>query len=176
MHIILKKLTKKESRMAQMIVEIEHTEDYNFLAKTSKSSFEVRPKEISPLEYFCVGLISCSGYDIVAIPKKQGYEVKNLKLKAEIIRRDNTPYKFDAFHLIYSFDSTAEPITARRWVLASLETYCTTINTVRDSAKVLYTIIYNGQKIADKDEILSGKEFSDFVFDQNALSQASCAS
>lgn len=162
--------------MAHMSVEIEHTDGINFLARTPKAEFEIKPKEISPLEYFCLGLISCSGYDIVAIPKKQGYEVKNLKLKADIVRKDNAPYKFDAFHLIYTFDSTAEEITARRWVLASLETYCTTINTVRDSAKVYYTIVYNGKTIADKDEILSGKTAMDYDFEAAGSGGGACSS
>ncbi len=40
--------------------------------------------------------------------------------------------------------------------MASLETYCSTINTIRDSVVVSYSVIHNGKKIKDNEKIISG--------------------
>lgn len=137
-------------------VEIKNTEGINFKAKTSKAEFDVIPKEVSPIELFAVATISCSGTDMVMMPQKQGHEVKNLEISADIIRNDDYPQKFNEMHLFYSFDCDAEEDVAKRWVMASLETYCSTINTIRSDVKVNYTIVYNGQKIVENKAIISG--------------------
>ena len=45
---------------------------------------------------------------------------------------------------------------AARFVMASLETYCSTINTIRDSVKISYTIIHNGKTIRENESMISG--------------------
>ena len=146
-----------------MKVAIRHKDNMEFEAKTEKNSFIVNPKGgISPIEYFSIGLISCSGTDMVAIPQKQGFEIKNLSIEADITRAEEMPRKFDEIHLIYTFDSTADTTTALRWVQGSIETYCSTINTVRGVSKISYTVVYNGENIADKKEIISGASSVDF--------------
>jgi len=146
-----------------MRVSIKHNSGMEFEAKTEKNSFVVNPKGgISPIEYFSIGLISCSGTDMVAIPESQGKTVENLSIEADITRAEEMPKKFDDIHLIYTFDSTVDSIAAKRWVQGSIETYCSTINTVRGVSKISYTIIYNGETIADKEEIISGATTTDF--------------
>jgi putative redox protein len=93
---------------------------------------------------------------MIALPKKQGFDVKNLSIKSEVVRNEEPPRKFNEIHLTYTFDSTADATTAKHWVLASIETYCSTINTVRDTSHITYTIIYNGETVADREEIISG--------------------
>jgi len=139
-----------------MHVSITNTDGINFKAKTSKAEFDVIPKEVSPIELFAVAIISCSGTDMVMLPQKQGFEVKNLTIGADIERSESYPQKFNTMHITYSFESTADETTARRWVLSSLETYCSTINTVRSDVKVSYTIHYNGNCIADNEKLISG--------------------
>jgi putative redox protein len=139
-----------------MEVSIHHQEGMKFEAKTSKSSFIINPEEITPVEIFAAGMISCSGSDMIALPKKQGFDVKNLSIKSEVVRNEEPPRKFNEIHLTYTFDSTADATTAKHWVLASIETYCSTINTVRDTSHITYTIIYNGETVADREEIISG--------------------
>jgi len=146
-----------------MKVSIKHTTGMEFEATTEKNTFIVNPKGgISPMEYFAVGLISCSGTDMVAIPESQGLKVENLSIEADITRAEEMPKKFDEIHMIYTFDSTADATTATRWVQGSIETYCSTINTVRGVSEISYTIIYNGEKIADKKKIISGQATTDF--------------
>ncbi len=139
-----------------MEVKLEYLGDSKFEAKTSKSSFLLDCKEITPVEYFASGLIGCTGIDLVVFAQKDGFEIKDYSVKAEIVRNEGVPYKFNEVHIIYNFKGDFEEIKAKRYILASLESYCTTVNSIRDSVKVFYTIIYNDKTIANKEAIISG--------------------
>ena len=138
-----------------MDVSIEYLGEKKFKANTSKSSYILDCKEITPVEYFATGIIGCTGIDLVVMSEKDGYEVKNYSVKAEIVRTESVPMKFASMHIIYDFEGEFDAIKAKRYIGASLESYCTTINSIRDSVKVSYTIIHNGEKIADKEELIS---------------------
>jgi putative redox protein len=58
-------------------------------------------------------------------------------------------------HIIYDFEGDFDAIKAKRYIGASLESYCTTVNSIRDSVKVSYTIIQNGETITEKETLLS---------------------
>ncbi len=139
-----------------MNVSIEYLGDKKFQANTTKSSYIMDCKEITPVEYFATGIIGCTGIDLVMMSEKDGYEVKNYTVKAEIERISVAPMKFGSIHIIYDFECACDAQKARRYILSSLESYCTTVNSIRDSVKVSYTIIHNGEKIADKEQIVSG--------------------
>lgn len=145
-----------------MNVKITHKEGMKFEAKTEKSSFIIDCPTISPIEYFLAGVISCSATDIVLVPKKQGYEVTNLSIEGDVVRNEEMPRKFNSLHLDYHFDSGAEDDLAARWVMASIETYCSTLNTIRGVTKITYSITHNGKKIREKAEIISGEATTDF--------------
>jgi putative redox protein len=138
-----------------MDVSIEYLGEKKFKANTTKSSYILDCKEITPVEYFATGIIGCTGIDLVVMSEKDGYEVKNYSVKAEIERTESVPMKFASMHIIYDFEGEFDAIKAKRYIGASLESYCTTINSIRDSVKVSYTIIHNGEKIADKEELIS---------------------
>jgi len=137
-------------------------------AKTSKSSFEIKPSVISPVEYFLAGAISCSVTDMVMLPKNQGYEVSDIQIDGDVIRNDTPPRKFNEIHLKYIFNSNGDNLIARRWVLSTLETYCSTLNTLRGVSKISFSIVHNGELIADKDEIESGANSSNSISDETA--------
>ncbi len=139
-----------------MEIVLNYLGDKEFDVKTGKSGFKMDAKEITPVEYFASGLIGCTGIDLVVLAQKDGYEVKNYTLKADIVRQLAVPYKFGSVHITYSFEGDFEELKAKRYILSSLESYCTTVNSIRDSVKIEYTIIYNGKKIADKESIISG--------------------
>jgi putative redox protein len=139
-----------------MEINLEYLGDNKFNAKTAKSSFILDAKEITPVEYFAIGIIGCTGVDLVTFADKDGYLVNNYSVKAQIQRQLDVPYKFKSLHVIYKFDGSFDDIKAKRYILASLESYCTTINSIRDSVEVFYTIIYNGKTIANKESIISG--------------------
>ncbi|MDO9207356.1 MAG: OsmC family protein, partial [Sulfuricurvum sp.] len=112
--------------------------------------------QISPIEYFLSGIIACSATDVVMLPKQQGFDVTNLEVDGEVVRNEEAPRKFKTLHLEYRFDSNADDTLAARWVMASLETYCSTINTIRDSTVITYTIIHNGNRIRENETMISG--------------------
>jgi putative redox protein len=139
-----------------MKITVSHQDAMRFEAKTEKSSFIIDCPQISPIEYFLSGIISCSATDVVMLPQKQGYEVKNLEVDGEVVRNETAPRKFNTLHLEYRFDSNADDTLAARWVMASLETYCSTINTIRDSVAITYTIKHNGKTIRENEKMISG--------------------
>jgi putative redox protein len=96
------------------------------------------------------------------VPKKQGIDVTDLVIDGDVVRAEEMPQKFDALHLDYNFNSSADDDTAARWVMASIETYCSTLNTIRGVTKITYSITHNGKKIRDKAEIISGETATDF--------------
>jgi putative redox protein len=139
-----------------MKISVSHIDAMRFEAKTEKSSFIIDCPQISPIEYFLSGIIGCTATDIVMLPKQQGYEVSNLQVEGDVIRNESAPKKFNSLHLEYRFDSNADDTLAARWVMASLETYCSTINTIRDTTVITYTIIHNGTVIRENEKMISG--------------------
>lgn len=139
-----------------MKVTVLHKEGMSFEAKTQNSSFIIDVPVITPLEYFLAGIISCSATDIVSIPKNQDKTVTNLVIEGDAVRNEDFPKKFNQLHLDYSFNSDGDDMMASRWVMASLETYCSTINTIRDSVSISYSITHNGNKIRENEKMISG--------------------
>lgn len=139
-----------------MEITLNYIGDKKFEAQTSKSSFLIDAEKITPVEYFAAGIIGCTGIDLVALANKDGFEVREYSVKAEIDRKLSIPYKFEKLHIIYSFKGDFESIKAKRYILSSLENYCTTVNSIRESVKIEYTIVYNGETIANCESIRSG--------------------
>ena len=139
-----------------MKVTVTHKEAMKFEAKTQKSSFIIDCPTISPVEYFLAGLITCSATDVVLLPKNQGHSVSDLVVDGDVVRAEDHPRKFVQLHLTYSFNSDGDDTQAARWVMASVETYCSTINTVRDTTEISYTIIHNGKTIRENEKMISG--------------------
>jgi len=139
-----------------MKVSITHQEGMKFEAKTAKSSFIIDCPVISPIEYFLSAIITCSATDMILIPKNQGKTVTDLVVDGEVVRAEPHPAKFETLHITYSFNSDADDTTAARWVMASVETYCSTINTIRDTTAISYSITHNGTLIRENEKMISG--------------------
>ncbi len=139
-----------------MKITVSHLEEMKFEAKTEKASFVIDCPVISPIEYFLAGLIACSTTDVQLLPKNQGKTVLNLSVTGDVVRNEENPRKFNKLHLTYDFQSDGDDLQAARWVMASIETYCSTINTVRDSVEISYTIIHNGKTIKENEKVISG--------------------
>ena len=141
-----------------MKISIAHKEAMKFEATTTKSSFIIDCPTISPIEYFLSGIITCSATDVYMLPQNQGKSVSDLVVDGEVKRADDHPKKFETLHLTYTFNSDADSDDqAARWVMASVETYCSTINTIRDTTKISYTIVHNGKMIRENEEMISGQ-------------------
>ena len=139
-----------------MKVSITHLDGMKFEAKTAKSSFIIDCPVISPIEYFLAGIINCTATDMILMPKNQDKKVTDLVVDGEVLRNEAHPCKFNTLHLTYNFNSDADDVTASRWVMASLETYCSTINTIRDTTKITYSVTHNGNLIKENEEMISG--------------------
>ena len=137
------------------MISIKHIDNKKYEATNGKEILIIDTNKYSPVEYFITGMGNCSLYDVVEMGKK--YNIKNAKMDIEFKRKETFPKIFNEFHFIYQFESDADNVTAKRWVLSSLETYCSTINTVRAASKIYYTIIHNNDTIAYKEMILSGE-------------------
>ena len=138
------------------MIKIRHIGGHIYEARNNKETIIVDIKKYTPVEYFVTGLANCSAYDIVELAKQKGYELNNFIMEIEYKRKNTFPKIFTKFHFIYKFDSNADNITAKRWVLSSLETYSSTINTVRNTSKIYYSIYLNNEIIAFKESITSG--------------------
>ena len=138
-----------------MNVSVEYLGEKKFKANTLKSSYILDCKEITPVEYFAIGIIACTGIDLVMMAEKDGYEVKNYSVKAEIERTASIPMKFASMHIIYEFEGEFDAAKAKRYIGASLESYCTTVNSIRDSVKITYTIVHNGETLVKNEGLIS---------------------
>lgn len=147
-----------------MEVSVEYKGDKTFKANTLKSSFILDCKEITPVEYFATGIIGCTGIDLVMMAEKDGFEVRNYTVKAEIERSTSVPMKFVSMHIIYDFEGDFDAIKAKRYIGASLESYCTTVNSIRDSVRVRYTVIQNGEVIVENEALMSMKALQEDGF------------
>ena len=152
------------------MIKIRHINDHIYEATNGKDIIIINPEKYTPIDFFVTGLANCSAYDVVELSKAKGYKLENFTLEVEYKRKDTYPKIFTEFHFIYSFNSDADNMTARRWVLSSLETYCSTINTIRNTSKIYYTIKHNKETIAFKESILSGQtnEYKDLEDDDFA--------
>jgi len=139
-----------------MKVTVTHKEAMKFEAKTEKSSFIIDCPTISPVEYFLSGVITCSATDIVLLPKNQGFSVTDLEVSGDATRAEDHPRKFTKLFLEYTFNSDGDDLQAARWVAASIETYCSTINTIRDTTEISYSVTHNGKLIRENEKVISG--------------------
>ena len=71
-----------------MKVSVSHQDGMKFEAKTAKSSFIIDCPEITPVEYFLAGIITCSATDMVLMPKNQDKTVTDLVIDGDVVRND----------------------------------------------------------------------------------------
>jgi putative redox protein len=139
-----------------MKIKTRYIDEMKFEIVNNKTATIINAKEMSPVEVFTGAMISCSGVDIVHLATKQGYEIKKCEIEADVVKKDTYPQTFKEVTFIYDIQSLADDVVAKRWVLSSLETYCSTINNIRNTTKIYYTIKHNSNLIAYKEAILSG--------------------
>ncbi|NPA11069.1 MAG: OsmC family protein [Epsilonproteobacteria bacterium] len=158
------------------MISIRHIEGHRFEATNGKEVIIVDADKFSPVQHFITGLGNCTLFDVVDMAQKKGFEIE-ASIDVEYKRKDTFPKIFTEFHFIYKLKSNAQPIDAKRWVLSSLETYCSTINTVRATSKIFYTIILNDDTVAYKESIISGRgemKLESFADDDEGYGCACC--
>lgn len=136
-----------------MRVSITRIAENTFKADGANGSITIVPKEFNALEYFLSGLLTCSGTDIVAMAQKNNTTLFSFSMEADMVRNEDFPKKFNAGTITYTLECNVDETTVKHWVMASVQTYCSTINTLRNSVDLSYSIILNGVTIADKTPI-----------------------
>ena len=139
-----------------MKIKTKYLDDMRFEISNNKTTMLINPKEMSPVEVFAGAMITCSGVDVVHLGSKQGFEVTQCEIEADVKRKESFPQTIEEVVFSYEIKSNADDTKAKRWILSSLETYCSTINTIRNTTKIYYTIKHNDNIIAYKETILSG--------------------
>ncbi|MEF3192557.1 MAG: OsmC family protein [Campylobacterales bacterium] len=154
-----------------MTMELIHQGGKQFIANGANGSITIDAAIFSPVEHFAAGLLACSGVDVAMMAEKQGHSLSSFKMVADIERNDDNPRFFRSAHLIYELTTDADETTAKRWVLASIETYCSTINTIRDCVELTFSVICNGHQIVHHEPI---RPLRHTGADLNGFDGASC--
>jgi len=133
-----------------MNVSLEYKGDKVFKANTMHTSYTLDIKQITPVEYFATSTIACTGIDIVMMAEEDGYSIDDYVVTAQTVRATSVPMKFESFHITYRVK--ADALSAKKlqqYVEASLTKYSTTINSIKESVAIHYTIVLNGKKILE---------------------------
>jgi putative redox protein len=81
---------------------------------------------IHPAELVLVGLIGCTGMDVVSILRKMRVEFTELRITAEAEREPDPPKPFTSIKVTYSFKGSSIPEDkVERAIQLSEERYCT---------------------------------------------------
>ncbi|MGP1449834.1 MAG: OsmC family protein [Wolinella sp.] len=144
-----------ESKASQNHVKVvlKHDGEQRFFAQGANFSHSFDTKSSSPKEMFLAGLLGCSAHDVAVFSASEGYEICDFSLSVDGVASGEIPHRFTRLELVYSFSSSVLKEVAITWVESSINTYCTTINTVRGGCEMSYSIIYNGEKIVSQKEI-----------------------
>tara|TARA_B110000444_G_scaffold258751_1_gene300514 strand:- start:7821 stop:8249 length:429 start_codon:yes stop_codon:yes gene_type:complete len=131
--------------------------DYLFEVSNSKgrrvlldnnSKKEGSVKGISPMELLLMGLAGCSSIDVVAILNKQKINPTSIKMEVKGQRLpDAVPALFHTINVDVILEGDFSPEKAKRAVDLSFEKYCSVSKTLEPTAKIIYKIFLNGNKI-----------------------------
>jgi putative redox protein len=95
-----------------------------------------------PLQLFAIGLVGCTGMDVISILKKKRQEVTEFEVSAEVERADEHPKVFTKILLTYKVvGKNIDPQAVERAVELSENTYCGAQAMLRNSADISHKII-----------------------------------
>lgn len=98
---------------------------------------------LKPSDLLLLGVIGCSGYDVVSILKKQREELTGLEMSCTGEQMSDPPYAFTRIHIDYRLTGrNLDESKVRRAIQLSEEKYCSVAATVRGVAEITssYTI------------------------------------
>jgi len=97
-----------------------------------------------PLQLFAVGLVGCTGMDVISILQKKRQEVTEFEVSAEIERADQHPKVFTKIILTYTV--TGKHISeeaVERAVELSEKRYCGAQAMLQETAEITHKIVIN---------------------------------
>ncbi|HKH84316.1 MAG TPA: OsmC family protein [Gemmatimonadales bacterium] len=94
-----------------------------------------------PMLTLLLAAASCSGSDVVVILKKMRVQLRELRIEASGLRREQEPRRYTAIHLDYHLAGEGvDQAKAQRAVSLSIEKYCSVIHTLAPDVAVTYAI------------------------------------
>ncbi len=97
-------------------------------------------KALKPSDLLVLSLLSCSGYDVVMILKRQRQEMTDLYVSADAQQASEAPYQFTNIHLHYTVTGKSlDPKKVERAIKLSEEKYCSVAATLRGNVEITHT-------------------------------------
>lgn len=94
-------------------------------------------KGVKPSDLLVMALVSCSGYDVVTILRRQRQQLTDLRITADAQQASEPPYQFTDIHLHYVVTGRdLDPAKVERAIKLSEEKYCSVAATIRGVAKI----------------------------------------
>jgi len=94
-------------------------------------------KGVKPSDMLVMALVSCSGYDVVTILRRQRQELTDLRITADAHQASEPPYQFTDIHLHYVVTGRdLDPTKVERAIKLSEEKYCSVAATIRGVTKI----------------------------------------
>ena len=92
---------------------------------------------LKPSDLLLLGVIACSGYDVVTILKKQREQLTDLDISCNGEQTDEPPYAFTKIHIDYQLAGhNLDEKKVARAIQLSEERYCSVAATVRGVAEI----------------------------------------
>ncbi len=97
-----------------------------------------------PLQLFAVGLVGCTGMDVISILKKKHQDVTEFEVSADVERADEHPKVFTKIVLHYIvWGNDIDAAAVERAVELSETRYCGAQAMLRSTAEITHTITIN---------------------------------
>ncbi len=100
----------------------------------------------SPMELLLLGVLGCTGMDVVSILTKKRQDVQGLKIQAQAQQAETAPNYYTHIALEYVAFGDVEPDALRRAIELSEVKYCSAINTLNGKTK--FSSSYRVEKAA----------------------------
>ena len=84
----------------------------------------------SPMEMLLLGVLGCTGMDVISILRKKRQQVTGLKIYAEGEQNHTTPFYYTKIHLRYVATGDVDPEALRRAIELSETKYCSAMATL----------------------------------------------
>ncbi len=95
-----------------------------------------------PLQLLTVGLVGCTGMDVISILQKKRVDVRDFEVSAEIERAEKHPKIFTKIQLVYKVTGkNIDPKDVERAVYLSENKYCPAQAMLNETAEINHKII-----------------------------------
>jgi putative redox protein len=102
---------------------------------------------LRPLQLFAIGLVGCTGMDVISILQKKKVDVIDFEVSAEIERAEQHPKIFTKILLIYKVSGkNIDRKDVERAVDLSENKYCPAQAMLKETAEISHKIIIDEQK------------------------------